>query len=226
MRCKGYSLGVSIGLALLLCCSTAVALAQTAPPRAMASYRHLSPLTEDLDTPTAVASDGSGRVYVVEPVSGRLFQYDAEGTLLRTRGGLLQPISVAVGAGSTVFVGSGSVGSVDALGAEDLRPAFQLGVGRGEFGRPTGLAVDTDGSIFVADHEAHQIKVYGADGAKRYAFGAAGTGDGTLNFPLSVAFDATADEIYVVDRLSTHVRMGDRTGNRIQVFTRDEGLAL
>lgn len=221
MKCKGYLLSVSIGLAMLLSGSTAVALAEPEPPRTMVPYRHLSPLTEDLSTPTAVASDGNGLIYVVEPARDRLFQYDAEGTLLRTRGGLLQPISVAVGSDHMVFVGSGSVGSVDALGVEDLRQAFQLGVGRGEFGRPTGLAVSADGTIFVADHEAHQIKVYGADGVQMYAFGAPGRGDGTLNFPLSLAFDAAADEIYVVDRLSTHVSMGDQTGNRIQVFTRD-----
>ena len=81
-----------------------------------------------------------------------------------------------------------------------------LGTGLGQFNEPTGVAVDSQDRIVIADRFNHRIQVCTGDGDCT-AFGGLGSADGQLDSPWGVAVDA-GDRIIVTD-----------SGNsRIQVF--------
>ena len=71
-----------------------------------------------------------------------------------------------------------------------------------QFGRPTDVAWDAQGNIFVADGYVNsRVVKYDKNGRflMQYAGGPAGPGDGQLNTPHSIASDAQGN-IYVADR--------------------------
>ena len=75
---------------------------------------------------------------------------------------------------------------------------------------PTSIALDQEGSVYVADEWLNRIYIYTKDGEPIGKWGTAGQGDGELNGPSGLAFDAE-DNLYLVD-----------SGNhRIQKFTKD-----
>jgi len=80
-----------------------------------------------------------------------------------------------------------------------------------EFGKPTGMAFDRQGRLWVADTHYNQVIVYDRDGVEQFRFGSYGTGPGEFVFPTCVAWDGDGN-IYV----------GEYGGNdRINKFTAD-----
>jgi hypothetical protein len=58
-----------------------------------------------------------------------------------------------------------------------------------QFGRITGLAMDSLGRIFVVDALANEVRVFTAAGEYAFAIGREGAGPGELQSPCSPAFD-------------------------------------
>ena len=108
-----------------------------------------------------------------------------------------------------------------------------VGTAIGEMARPTGLAFDSDGLLYVSDEQTNRITAYTVDPADVNAnggpapvlrrsqlipqagkyvshWGVAGNGDGEMNGPSAIAFDPD-DDMYVVDSRN----------NRVQKFTRE-----
>jgi hypothetical protein len=56
------------------------------------------------------------------------------------------------------------------------------------FGRIGGLAADAQGRLFVADHQASEIRVFDADGRFLFAFARRGAGPGEVEGPCCLAF--------------------------------------
>ena len=93
--------------------------------------------------------------------------------------------------------------------------AFELtlgtpGSGNSQFDYPEDVAVDTTGSIYVADTGNDRIQKFAADGTYLTEWGGYGTGNGQFDSPHGVAAD-TAGSIYVADG----------GNNRIQKFAAD-----
>jgi DNA-binding beta-propeller fold protein YncE len=86
------------------------------------------------------------------------------------------------------------------------------GAGRGgSFGRPTDVAFDTQGNIFVADgYDNSRVAKFTKDGDFVKSIGSRGNQPGQFNTPHTIANDAKGN-IYV----------GDRGNQRIQVFDPD-----
>ena len=117
---------------------------------------------------------------------------------------------------------------------EDLIGEFgEQGEGPGQFGRPTSIAFDGDGLLYVSDEHANRITVFTIDPDEvstnggppvilrrgmevqqsgRYVshWGVAGTREGELNGPASIVFDGN-DDLYITDSRN----------NRVQKFTKD-----
>ena len=77
------------------------------------------------------------------------------------------------------------------------------GSGKGEFDSPTGIAVDRNGNILVADTNNGRIEKFSPTGTFLSSMGIKGTGYGQLGAPNGIAMDR-AGNIYVADA-SKHV---------------------
>jgi DNA-binding beta-propeller fold protein YncE len=124
----------------------------------MPLYNRLLPMTSAVDTPTAVATDAGGTLYVTDLYNNRLIVFNSTGRYQKLTG-LDKPISVAVHDRKTIVIGSKGRGSVEVYDA-GLRLRFRLGTGNGEFSLPNAIAVDSTGKFYVADGREDRIKVY------------------------------------------------------------------
>ena len=180
-----------------------------------------------LHRPAALAGDESGRLYVADVSRQAVFVFDEKAGELH----LWQqadawrrfesPAGVVPGPGR-VFVSDADLGAVFVLGRDGV-PLATLGAGRLQ--RPTGLARDAaSGRLYVADTQAHDVKVFDDAGALVATFGRRGVQGGEFNFPTHLAI--AAGELYVTDTLNHRVqvlRLSDGGFVR-QIGTRGLGL--
>ena len=96
-------------------------------------------------------------------------------------------------------------------------PPVQIGpVGGGvqgdEFDRPTDVAWDKQGNIFVADgHVNSRIAKFDSNGRFLMSWGSRGTGPGQFNIPHSLVTDAQGN-VYVADRENRRIQVFDNNG--------------
>ena len=85
----------------------------------------------------------------------------------------------------------------------------------GEFSKPTGVAVDQDGNLYVSDTWNNRIEIFDADGKFIRAFGKVGDGPGFFSRPKGLALDADG-----------HLWVCDQVQSRVQVFTPEGRLLI
>ena len=168
----------------------------------------------DFLTPTAIAVDGSGNVYVTEG-GQRVQKFDNNGVFQlkfgsggSSPGQFISPNGIAVDSAGNIYVSDNndpthSISKFNSLGT------FVTYVGGGFVG-PGGVAVDSADNLYVLDANGQRVRKYDSTGAHVLDFGTgvAGSADGQFNFPQGIAVDAS-NNVYVAD-----------TGNsRIQKFT-------
>jgi DNA-binding beta-propeller fold protein YncE len=79
------------------------------------------------------------------------------------------------------------------------------GAGKGEFDSPTGIAVDGNGNILVADTNNGRIERFALTGAFLSILGSKGSGHGQLGQPNGIAIDRTGN-IYVAEASNHRVQ--------------------
>ncbi|MBI3478527.1 MAG: SMP-30/gluconolactonase/LRE family protein [Acidobacteria bacterium] len=85
----------------------------------------------------------------------------------------------------------------------------------GDFSRPTNVAVDKDGNLYVSDTFNDRVEIFDADGNFIREFGKAGDGPGYFARPKGIAIDADG-----------HVWVADAVQDRVQVFTPEGDLLI
>ncbi|MGD0648786.1 MAG: Ig-like domain repeat protein [Acidobacteriaceae bacterium] len=136
-----------------------------------------------LDTPTGVAIDLAGNVYIADSHNHRIREI---------RSGII--ITIA-GTGTPGFSGDSTAAT-----------AAQLSL-------PTGVAVDKSGNVYIADTNNHRIReitngtitTVAGDGEELYAGDDASAKAAALDSPTSVAVDASGN-VYIADRLNQRIR--------------------
>lgn len=188
--------------------------------------------------PQSGAADAQGRVYVTDGANHAVLVFDRPAGKLLVWGQadakrrFVTPVGIALGSGGQLLVADAELGQVFRLGA-DGKPAGSFGAGI--LIRPTGLARDAArGRIYVADTHAHDVKVFGDDGALLEVIGRRGEGEGEFNFPTHLAFGG--GRLYVADSMNARVAVFDalgkplgtlgRRGRFIGNLTRPKGIAL
>ncbi len=76
---------------------------------------------------------------------------------------------------------------------------------------PTDVAFDSQGRIYIADEQSHQIRIYGSDSQRVAAWGRRGTAPGELNRPGGLAISRDG-EIFVADSGNHRVQVFDADG--------------
>ena len=103
-------------------------------------------------------------------------------------------------------------------------------------GYPTGVSIDSDGNIWIADTHQHRVLVLDSEGNTEMTFGEYGTEDGQFLYPTDIAF-GTEGEVYVSeyggnDRISifdkggTFVQSIGAHGDGRNEFRRPQSIAV
>lgn len=85
----------------------------------------------------------------------------------------------------------------------------------GDFSKPTNVAVDKDGTLYVSDTFNDRVEIFDADGKFIRTFGKAGDGPGYFARPKGIAIDGDG-----------HIWVADAVQERVQVFTPEGQLLI
>jgi sugar lactone lactonase YvrE len=181
--------------------------------------------TARFNAPLAVATDGSGNLYVADTGNGTIRMITPAGVVTTLAGSTLfdAPSGVTVDGSGNVYVAdtdndtirkitpAGTVtvfaGSANAFGNFDGKGKAAL------FDEPLGMAVDASGNIFVADSLNYEIRMVTSAAVVTTLAGSGpvfGNADGTgsaarFDSPYGVAVD-TNGNVYVADTLNQTIR--------------------
>lgn len=103
---------------------------------------------------------------------------------------------------------------------EDLRLGTAAGEGPELFGQVRDIDVDEAGRIYVLDGQAHEIRVFGADGAHVRTFGGTGNGPGELAGPTGMEW-GPGQRLWVEDPGNNRYSVYDTTGAFVTSHPRD-----
>ncbi len=85
----------------------------------------------------------------------------------------------------------------------------------GDFAKPSGLAVDQEGNLYVCDTLNDRIEIFDADGKFISTYGKNGDGPGYFARPKGIAVDADG-----------HIWVADGMQDRVQVFNKEWQLLI
>ena len=164
--------------------------------------------------PTGIAIDNeTHRVYVTDTLRNRVYILDADGKVLRDfgkRGAEPGEFNLP----TAVYVKNGTVVVVDAMNFRlqlfDREGKFQRMIGStgdpaGGIYRPKGVAIDSEGHIYMVESEWGLVEVFDREGQLLYRFGN-GTGFGQFLLPTGLFIDHN-DRVYLVDSYNSRVQV-------------------
>lgn len=169
------------------------------------------------NNPWGIASDGEGKVYVVDVTDAAVVVYDMNKLTVTELGQgtyaalFKSPVDADIDASGNIYVSDSAKKKVFAF-SRDEKPLMTIGASE-NMDWPAGIGIDRRlNRLYVADAHGNNIVVFDlADGKHLFSFGGRGSGDGKLNFPSDVAVDSKGD-VYVVDSMNARVQVFDREG--------------
>ncbi|XP_012288137.1 brain tumor protein [Orussus abietinus] len=95
----------------------------------------------------------------------------------------------------------------------------EFGVLEGQFTEPSGVAVNAQNDIIVADTNNHRIQIFDKEGRFKFHFGECGKRDGQLLYPNRVAVVRNSGDIIVTERSPTHqIQIYNQYGQFVRKF--------
>jgi DNA-binding beta-propeller fold protein YncE len=183
--------------------------------------------TQKLQVPSGLAVDDADRIFVVDSQQLLVFVFRSDGTLEGTFGKdkLTRPVGVAIdNENRFVYVVDAMGNRVAVFDADSYRFLRYVGKPKtidqlepGVFDRPTNVAIDSEGSIYVTDTFNARVQVFNADGEFVRMWGKPGTTAGCFMRPKGIAIDRD-DHVYVVDSEFNNVQVFDTEGHTLLFF--------
>jgi|HubBroStandDraft_6_1064221.scaffolds.fasta_scaffold07064_7 DNA-binding beta-propeller fold protein YncE len=172
-----------------------------------------------------LAMDDNDRLFVSDPGLRHVLvfnkEHKAEDVITE---GMVEPSELALDTQNRLlYISDIALDQVLVYDADSLKLVRKIGTtghnheltSPGDFAKPTGVAVDKEGNLYVADTLNNRIEVFDADGAFIRAWGKNGDGPGYFARPKGVTIDSDG-----------HVWVADGMQDRVQVFTNEGQLLI
>ncbi len=169
---------------------------------------------EGFERPTSLAfAEQNQRLYVADTAAHEIRVFDIDGQAVQTIGGRGEqegrfnfPSHLAVSGGQLVVNDTLNFRiQVLDLDGRPLTTFGKHGVAIGAFAQSKGVAMDTDGHIYVADVRMNMVQVFSPEGELLLAFGSGGNAPGTFDMPAGLAF--VDNTLYVADSLNRRIQV-------------------
>lgn len=172
-----------------------------------------------------LAIDDADRLFVSDSQAHRILVFDKnhKGEAAITQG-LVTPAGMAIdNENRFLYVADIGLDQVLVFDADNLTPLRKIGTpdtkhqsnALGDFAKPTSVAVDQDGNVYVTDMLNYRVEIFDADGKFIRAFGKHGDGPGYFAMPKGIAVDCDG-----------HIWVTDSMQNRVQLYTQEGDLLM
>ncbi len=166
---------------------------------------------QTLVVPAGIDVDGSGALYLLDIVAGRVLVLDKDGKYQRQADfpkeyGFITDL--AVDSRGTIFITDGVTATVYS-NAKDPAVFSPLSKAlKEDIKFASNISVDNNGTLYISDRNGGGIAVLGQDGSLRSRQLSLGWKEGMVRYPSQTCIDKDGDLI-----------IADRANNRIQVFS-------
>jgi DNA-binding beta-propeller fold protein YncE len=172
-----------------------------------------------LRQPINISIDAEGNKYVADSARGQVVVFGPNDAYLKAYGtpDRWRPVDV-VPFGNEIYVAdmaNGLVHVLDRQSGETVRTIGDKGEPAERLDRPTNLAIDTEGTLYVTDVGRFQVIQFDREGRFKAAIGKLGDNLGHFTRPKGIALDREG-----------HVYAVDAAFNNVQVFSREGRLLL
>ena len=132
------------------------------------------------------------------------------GTPILTLGGVDRPRGVAINKRGEVVVTEGGGHCVSLFSPYNRKRLGLFGIkgsGHGQFNWPSGVTVDGEGNILVADTFNNRIQKFTAEGQFLTTVGKYDSGPLQFSYPTDIAFNTINNKVYVTDSSNNHIQV-------------------
>ncbi|MGE5282164.1 MAG: DUF6531 domain-containing protein [Chloroflexota bacterium] len=162
-----------------------------------------------LSHPADVAVDGEGNLWIADKLNHRIEEFDEAGEFIAAFGKNVNQTAVQA-------QGSEAEKNLCTAASEDTCQAGEAGSADGQLNRPSSVAIDAKGNLWIADKLNHRIEEFSPTGEYLAKFGSAGAGNGQLSQAEGIAIDAKGN-IWVADTYNGRVQEFNGSGEFIKV---------
>ena len=192
---------VSMAMTLLVIVGIASPSFGQVPPF-ITAWGGFGPGDAQFQNPVGVAVDAAGVAYVGDNHANVVKRFTRTGTYL-SQWPAFDPLGIAIGPDGNVYMTQGGTDPVVSSFTPNGTPLASWHVGL----QIKGIAVDRDGSVWVADNEG-PLRKFTSTGGSLGQWGSPGSGPGQFNWLDGVAVDGFG-----------HVYTAENVNNRVQKFT-------
>jgi len=167
-----------------------------------------------------LAIDDDDRLFVSDGKMRRILIFSPKRELEgQITDGLVDPVGIAIDtANRLLYVVDTQQDQVIVYDADSLKLLRRIGTGGknhylttpGDFAAPQGIALDSEGNVYVTDTLNDRVEIFDADGGFISTFGKNGDGPGNFARPKGIAIDGDG-----------HIWVADEMEDRLQVFNKE-----
>ncbi|HTB96836.1 MAG TPA: SMP-30/gluconolactonase/LRE family protein [Terracidiphilus sp.] len=168
-----------------------------------------------------IAIDDDDRLFVSDGKMHRVLILNAKHEVEnQVTEGLVDPVGLAIDTENRfLYVVDTQQDQVIVYDADSLKLLRRIGTAGknhflttpGDFGAPQGVALDSDGNVYVTDTLNNRVEIFDADGNFISLFGKHGDGPGYFARPKGIAVDGDG-HIWVADEMQDRLQVFDREG--------------
>jgi len=171
--------------------------------------------------PVNIGIDADGTKYVADPVRGQVVVFDGNDEYINAFGvpGTWKPVDAAAFEGR-LYVADAQNGVVEVLDAatgERVATVGDKGEPAERLSRPTNLALDRDGNLYVSDFGRFQVVEFDREGRFKATFGKLGDSLGYFARPKGIAIDREG-RLYAADASFNNVQIFNNQGRLLMFF--------